>query len=167
VTHDMRIMKEEIFGPVVPIITVDSEEEAIRLANDSQFGLSASIWTLDRARGERMARRIEAGSVWINDHSYSHGACQCSWGGEKDSGIGRSHSKFGFYECTRIKHIGWDPSWAKQFWWHPYDESLGHAMEASAKLLYGRDDDKLGALRQGARPLAQVLKKISKGAFKR
>src|SRR3954452_13581148 len=98
VPHDMRIMREEIFGPVVPVITVDSEDEAIALANDSEFGLGASVWTLDRARGDRIARRLEAGMVWINDHMYSHGACSCSWGGVKDSGIGRSHSKFGFYE---------------------------------------------------------------------
>ena len=82
----MRIMKEEIFGPVVPIIVVDSEEEALRRANDSNFGLGASVWTKDRAKGERMARRIESGMVWINDHSYTHAACQCSWGGVKDSG---------------------------------------------------------------------------------
>src|SRR3954451_5347844 len=110
VTHDMRIMREEIFGPVVPIITVDSEEEAIQLANDSNFGLSASVWTLDREKGDRIARRLEAGSVWINDHMYSHGTCQCSWGGVKDSGIGRAHSKFGFYECVNVKHVAWEPS---------------------------------------------------------
>ena len=105
VTHDMRIMREEIFGPVLPIMTVDSEQEAIDLANDSQFGLGASVWTLDRDKGERMARQIQSGMVWINDHSYTHGACQCSWGGVKESGLGRSHSKFGFYECTNIKLV--------------------------------------------------------------
>ena len=105
VTHDMRIMREEIFGPVLPIVTVDSEQEAIDLANDSQFGLGASVWTLDRDKGERMARQIQSGMVWINDHSYSHGACQCSWGGVKESGLGRSHSKFGFYECANIKLV--------------------------------------------------------------
>ena len=103
VTHDMRIMREEIFGPVVPIVTVESEEEAIALANDSEFGLGASVWTLDRGRGERIARRIESGMVWINDHMYSHGACSCAWGGVKHSGLGRAHSKFGFYECVNVK----------------------------------------------------------------
>ncbi|HEX3324229.1 MAG TPA: aldehyde dehydrogenase family protein, partial [Solirubrobacterales bacterium] len=102
VTHAMRIMKEEIFGPVLPIVIVDSEQEAIDLANDSEFGLGASVWTRDRQKGERIARRIESGMVWINDHSFSHGACQCAWGGVKDSGVGRSHSKFGFYECVNI-----------------------------------------------------------------
>ena len=104
VTHEMRIMREEVFGPVLPIVVVDSEQEAIDLANDSEFGLGASVWTKDRQKGERIARRIESGMVWVNDHSFSHGACQCAWGGVKDSGVGRSHSKFGFYECVNIKH---------------------------------------------------------------
>src|SRR5205807_6927697 len=80
VRPDMRIMREEIFGPVVPITVVDSEEEAIELANDSEFGLGTSVWTMDRARGERISRRIETGMVWINDHMYSHGLCACAWG---------------------------------------------------------------------------------------
>src|ERR1700684_331418 len=65
VTPEMRIMREEIFGPVLPITVVDSEEEALALANDSRFGLGASVWTADRSRGERIAREIEAGMVWI------------------------------------------------------------------------------------------------------
>ena len=72
----MRIMREEIFGPVVPIMRVRDEEEAITLANDSEFGLGASVWTLDRDKGRRIARRLETGIVWINDHMYSHGAIQ-------------------------------------------------------------------------------------------
>lgn len=160
VTHQMRIMREEIFGPVLCVMTVDSEDEAIALANDSQFGLGASVWTLDRGRGERIARRIQAGMVWVNDHMYSHGACSCSWGGVKDSGLGRSHSKFGFYECVNIKHVSWDPSRAKNFWWHPYDGSLGRAMDASAKLLYGRDADKPEALRRGIRSYAGLAQKM-------
>jgi acyl-CoA reductase-like NAD-dependent aldehyde dehydrogenase len=160
VTHDMRIMREEVFGPVVPILTVSSEEEAIALANDSEFGLGASVWTLDRAKGERIARRIEAGSVWINDHMYSHGACQCSWGGVKHSGLGRSHSKFGFYECVNVKHVAWDPSRTRNFWWFPYDQSLGNGLHAAAQLLYGRDEDKREALKRGAAPLARLGRKM-------
>ncbi|MGZ4324185.1 MAG: aldehyde dehydrogenase family protein, partial [Solirubrobacteraceae bacterium] len=68
VTHDMRIMREEIFGPVLPIIVVNSEQEALTLANDSEFGLGASVWTSDRDKGERIASELEAGMVWINDH---------------------------------------------------------------------------------------------------
>ncbi len=155
VTHEMRIMREEIFGPVLPIVVVDSEQEAIDLANDSEFGLGASVWTKDRQKGERIARRIESGMVWINDHSFSHGACQCAWGGVKDSGVGRSHSKFGFYECVNIKMNAWEPGLTRDFWWHPYDRTLGEAVRASAKapLRQGRDPDQ-GAAR-GRRPAAQ------------
>jgi acyl-CoA reductase-like NAD-dependent aldehyde dehydrogenase len=159
VTHEMRIMKEEVFGPVVPIVVVDSEEEAIRLANDSEFGLGSSIWTKDRKKGERMAKQIEAGMVWINDHSFSHGACQCAWGGVKDSGLGRSHSKFGFYECVNIKQVAYEPGYTRDFWWQPYDETLGKAVQASAKLLYSRDGGRLAALRSGIGPLLEVGKR--------
>jgi acyl-CoA reductase-like NAD-dependent aldehyde dehydrogenase len=156
VTHEMRIMREEIFGPVLPIVVVDSEQEAIDRANDSEFGLGASVWTRDRARGERIARALESGMVWINDHSFSHGACQCSWGGVKNSGLGRSHSKFGFYECVDIKMNAWEPGLTRDFWWHPYDRALGEAVRASAKLLYGRGEVRAKALRDGARPLMRV-----------
>jgi acyl-CoA reductase-like NAD-dependent aldehyde dehydrogenase len=167
VTHDMRIMREEIFGPVVPIVTVRDEDEAIALANDSTFGLGASVWTMNRAKGERIAGRIQSGMVWINDHMFSHGACSCSWGGVKDSGIGRSHSKFGLYECVNVKLVTWEPSRTRDFWWHPYDEALGKAMQASAKLLYGRDADKPGALRRGLVPLARLGGKTLRDVLKR
>jgi acyl-CoA reductase-like NAD-dependent aldehyde dehydrogenase len=167
VRHDMRIMREEIFGPVVPIVTVENEEEAIRLANDSEFGLGASVWTTDRARGERMARRIESGMVWVNDHMYSHGAMSCSWGGVKDSGLGRSHSKFGFYECVNVKLVTWEPSRTRDFWWHPYDESLAKVAHAGAQLLYGRDADKAGALRRSLKPALRQARKALGGALRR
>jgi acyl-CoA reductase-like NAD-dependent aldehyde dehydrogenase len=159
VTHDMRIMNEEIFGPVLPVTKVASEEEAIKLANDSQFGLGASVWTRDRAKGERMAHQIESGMVWVNDHSFSHGACQCAWGGVKDSGLGRSHSKFGFYECVNIKQLAWEPGWARDMWWQPYDRKLGDAIRTSAQLLYSRNGNRLKALREGFRPLVEVTRR--------
>ncbi|MEA2387707.1 MAG: hypothetical protein QOG41_480 [Thermoleophilaceae bacterium] len=167
VRPDMRIMREEIFGPVIPITVVDSEEEAIALANDSEFGLGTSVWTLDRDKGERIAHRIETGMVWLNDHMYSHGLCACAWGGVKDSGIGRAHSKFGFYECVNIKQVAWEPSRLRNFWWHPYDESMGRALHASAQLLYGRDEDKRGALVKNVGPLIKLGQKSLRGAFRR
>jgi succinate-semialdehyde dehydrogenase/glutarate-semialdehyde dehydrogenase len=158
----MRIMREEIFGPVLPIVVVDSEQEAIDLANDSEFGLGASVWTKDRRRGARIARRIDSGMVWVNDHSFSHGACQCSWGGVKDSGLGRSHSKFGFYECVNIKMNAWEPGLTRDFWWHPYDQTLGDAVRASARILYGKGETRAKALREGAGPLLQIGRRTIK-----
>jgi acyl-CoA reductase-like NAD-dependent aldehyde dehydrogenase len=160
VAQDMRIMREEVFGPVVPIVAVRDEEEAIALANDSEFGLGASVWTADGDRGRRIARRLEAGSVWVNDHMYSHGAVQTSWGGVKSSGVGRTHSKFGFHECVNIKHVAHEPGRLRDFWWFPYDESLGLAVQAAAKLLYGRDADKRDALKAGAGPLARLGRRM-------
>jgi succinate-semialdehyde dehydrogenase/glutarate-semialdehyde dehydrogenase len=149
VTHEMRIMREEIFGPVLPIVVVGDEAEAVELANDSEFGLGASIWTRDRHKGERMARRIESGMVWINDHSFSHAAMQCAWGGVKDSGLGRSHSKFGLYECSEVKNVTWNPARSRDFWWHPYDATLGEAIRASAGLLYGGAGSRVKVIREG------------------
>ena len=147
--------------------SVDSEDEAVALANDSQFGLGASVWTSDRSKGERVARELEAGMVWINDHMFSHGACQCSWGGVKESGLGRTHSKFGLYECVNIKLRVWEPSTVRDAWWHPYDETLGRAFRQAATILYGRPSIRAGALRAGIGPLARVGSRLARDALKR
>ncbi len=160
VNHDMRIMNEEIFGPVVTVMGVGSDEEALRLANDSEFGLGASVWTGDRQRGERIGDQIESGMVWINDHMFTHGACQCTWGGVKDSGLGHSHSKFGFYECVDIKLVTYERGLARNFWWHPYDQTFLDAIRSSAKLLYGKGGERLEGLREGAAPLAKVSRRV-------
>jgi succinate-semialdehyde dehydrogenase/glutarate-semialdehyde dehydrogenase len=167
VTHDMRIMREEIFGPVLPIIVVDSEDEAVTLANDSEFGLGASVWTSDRAKGERFAKELDAGMVWINDHMFSHGACQCSWGGVKQSGLGRTHSKFGLYECVNVKLRVWEPSVVRDPWWHPYDETLGRALQHATTVLYGRPSIRAGALRTGMAPLLKLGARLARDAVSR
>jgi succinate-semialdehyde dehydrogenase/glutarate-semialdehyde dehydrogenase len=167
VTHQMRIMREEIFGPVLPIMVVDSEDEAVAMANDSDFGLGASVWTADRAKGERFARELDAGMVWINDHMFSHGACQCSWGGVKQSGLGRTHSKFGLYECVNVKLRVWEPSRLRDPWWHPYDETLGRALRQAGTVLYGRPSIRAGALRAGMRPMLKVGARLARDAVKR
>jgi acyl-CoA reductase-like NAD-dependent aldehyde dehydrogenase len=136
VDHSMPIMREETFGPVVPIMPFDDEQEAIALANDSEYGLGASVWTRDVRRGVRIARRLEAGSVWINDHMYSHAACQLPWGGAKRSGIGVTHSREGIRACTRATLIGVDRGRLPVAWWHPYDGRLRAGFPALLDALY-------------------------------
>ena len=103
VNHSMKIMKEETFGPITCIMKVSGEDEAIELANDSEYGLTASVWTSDLKRGELIARRLEAGTVEINRHGMSKAGCP--WGGYKKSGIGRIYSKEGIREFCNVKHV--------------------------------------------------------------
>jgi succinate-semialdehyde dehydrogenase/glutarate-semialdehyde dehydrogenase len=88
VNHEMRIMREETFGPVLPIMRVHDEEEAIRLANDSSYGLSGTVWTRNKHKGLEIAQRIDSGSVCVNDISVTYGAQEAPFGGLKQSGIG-------------------------------------------------------------------------------
>ncbi len=105
--------------------------------------------------------------VWINDHMFTHAACQCPWGGIKDSGLGRTHSKFGLYECVNVKLRTWEPSTIRDPWWHPYDETLGKALRQSATMLYGRPSIRAGALREGAMPLLKLGMRLFAGAHVR
>ena len=120
-TNNMRPMQEETFGPTLPIATFKTEEEAIRLANDSEFGLTASVWTRDRARGRRVAEKIEAGSVCINEVLYTHGIGQTPWGGFKNSGRGRTHGREGLMELVQPQHIHINRiALLPDAWWMPY-----------------------------------------------
>ncbi|MCH7598764.1 MAG: aldehyde dehydrogenase family protein [Myxococcales bacterium] len=89
VTHDMQIMVDETFGPILPIMRVKDEDEAIRLANDSHYGLGATIWTSDNQRAVRLAQKIESGSVCINDMTITYGCLEAPFGGRKSSGVGQ------------------------------------------------------------------------------
>lgn len=121
VTNDMRAMQEETFGPTLPIATFKTEEEAIRLANDSEFGLTASVWTANLARGERVARQVEAGSVCVNEVLYTHGIGQTPWGGFKNSGRGRTHGREGLMELVQPQHIHLNKlALVPDAWWMPY-----------------------------------------------
>ena len=148
---------------MLPIVTVESEDEAIALANDSEFGLGASVWTMNRAKGERIAERLESGMVWINDHMFSHGACSCSWGGVKDSGLGRSHSKFGLLGVRehQARHLG--ALAHPRLLVAPLRRLAGQGDERLGQLLYGRDADKPAALREGAVPAAEGRAPVAQG----
>jgi acyl-CoA reductase-like NAD-dependent aldehyde dehydrogenase len=95
VTHDMDVMRDETFGPVIPIMKVRDEEDALRLANDSRYGLDASVWTKDLARGARIARRVQSGAVCVNDVMVNYAVTEAPMGGWKESGIGQRHGKGG------------------------------------------------------------------------
>ena len=98
-------MQEETFGPTLPIATFTTEEEAIRLANDSEFGLTASVWTAITLKANESPRQIEAGSVCVNEVLYTHGIGQTPWGGFKNSGRGRTHGREGLMELVQPQHI--------------------------------------------------------------
>ena len=120
-SNDMRPMQEETFGPTLPIATFKTEEEAIALANDSEFGLTASVWTRDYSRGRRVAEQIEAGSVCINEVLYTHGIGQTPWGGFKNSGRGRTHGLEGLMELVQPQHIHTNRiAVLPDAWWFPY-----------------------------------------------
>ncbi len=121
VNHSMTIMRDETFGPVLPVMTFKTEDEAVKLANDSIFGLTASVWTKDIARGRRLAERIEAGTVMVNEVVYTHGLAQTPWGGVKDSGYGRTHGRLGLLELVHAQHIHVNRiSFLPDLWWFHY-----------------------------------------------
>ena len=139
VTHEMKIMREETFGPVLPVMAFDTDAEAIRLANDSDFGLAASVWTRDRARAETMARQMHAGTVMINDAVSCYGISEAPHGGVKASGIGRTHGRFGLEEMLRIKYVDSDllPG-IKKPWWYGYGTGLASAAQGFLDFQYAR-----------------------------
>jgi len=152
VTNEMRLMREETFGPVLPVAPFDSDEDAVRLANDSNFGLAASVWTGDRQRGEAMAARVQAGTVMLNDMISCFGIAEAPHGGFKQSGIGRTHGELGLQEMVRVKYVDVDrmPR-MKKVWWFPYGTRYQRQMGDFADLLFAQTwRTKLkGALRSG------------------
>ena len=103
VTADMRLAREEVFGPIAPVLVVADEEHAVALANDSEFGLGGSIWTRDLERGRRLARRLECGAVFVNHFTKSDP--RMPFGGVKNSGLGRELARYGLLEFVNIKGV--------------------------------------------------------------
>lgn len=138
VTDDMEILREETFGPVLPMVPVADVDEAIRRANDSKFGLTASGWTRSRAMAERLQRELDAGVVTINDHAVAFGETTGSWGGVRESGIGRAHGEFGLHELVNVKYVMRDPGTDDASpWFYPYDEDFDAFLGAALPMMYG------------------------------
>jgi acyl-CoA reductase-like NAD-dependent aldehyde dehydrogenase len=139
VTNDMRLMQEETFGPLLPVAPFDNDDEAVRLANESDFGLAASVWTSSRQRGEAMAARIKAGTVMLNDMISCFGIAEAPHGGFKQSGIGRTHGEMGLEEMVQVKYVDTDlmPR-MKKVWWFAYGAPYAQQMGGFAALLFGR-----------------------------
>jgi acyl-CoA reductase-like NAD-dependent aldehyde dehydrogenase len=139
VDHTMQIMREETFGPVLPIMKVKSVEEALHLANDSIYGLAASVWTRDKALGRKMARQLEAGNVCVNDCIANYMAIEAPYGGMKESGLGRRHGEWGLRQFCQPQTVLVDRfGLKKEPFWYPYSEKMARLIERSMRLLYRR-----------------------------
>jgi succinate-semialdehyde dehydrogenase/glutarate-semialdehyde dehydrogenase len=160
VTPEMRVIKEETFGPVLPVAAFDTETEAIALANSGEFGLAASVWTRNRAQGEAIARQIKAGTVMVNDMISCFGISEAPHGGLKQSGIGRTHGEMGLAEMVQVKYIDSDllPNMRK-VWWYGYGGQFQRQIEAMVQMTFGRGIaaklrgaiGSIGALRRNSR----------------
>lgn len=157
VDHRMKIMRDETFGPVLPVMTFKTEDEAVRLANDSVFGLTASVWTRDIARGRRIAEQVAAGTVMVNEVLYTHGIAQTPWGGVKESGYGRTHGRAGLLELVNPHHIHVNRfSSLPDLWWFRYDPSAGKLFHGLANYFT------TGSLTRTARLFPAMLRRLLK-----
>ncbi len=138
VDHSMRCMREETFGPTLPVMSVRDAEQAIELANDGPYGLQASIWTGDVERGRELARRVEAGSVCVNDAQVNYAALELPMGGWKESGMGSRHGADGIRKYTRRQSVLLTPAYApsRELHFLPYNptvtRTVGETMAALA-----------------------------------
>jgi len=138
VTQGMAIMREETFGPVLPILRVRDEAEAIRLANDSAYGLTASLWTRDRPRALAMARRLEAGSVCINDAGVTYGALEAPFGGMKTSGVGCVNGEEGLRGfCHAQPIIVQRFGGRREAVWYPHSRETEQTLRKAMHWLWG------------------------------
>jgi acyl-CoA reductase-like NAD-dependent aldehyde dehydrogenase len=139
VDHTMACMREETFGPTIPIMRVADVEEAIRLANDSEYGLQASVYTKDSKKAGAIAARLEAGAVTINDSQVNYTVFDAPMGGWKSSGIGVRHGAAGIREYCRPQSVLYNPLALKRdIHMFPYSPRGSRLMGRLVRMLYGR-----------------------------
>ncbi|HYI37669.1 MAG TPA: aldehyde dehydrogenase family protein, partial [Thermoleophilaceae bacterium] len=139
VDHSMKCMTEETFGPTLPIMRVKDSEEALALANDSEYGLQASVWTKDADRGEQLASRLEAGAANVNEHQLNYLALEAPMGGWKSSGLGTRHGPDGIRKYTRKQVSVIAPrGMKKELFMYPYKARRTRFLGGLLKLLNGR-----------------------------
>ena len=139
VNLDMAVMREETFGPVVVLTRVRDEDEAVRRANEDGFNLTASVWTKDHRKGVRLAQRIRAGAVLVNEvGAVGDGVPWMPWGGVGESGYGRINGPHGLREFTFPVHVGRKILPGKSVWWYPYDEPTTEALRATIEMFAAR-----------------------------
>jgi len=138
VDHTMELMTEETFGPVMAIMAVDGPEEAIKLANDSPYGLNSSVWSSDPALADSIANRLRAGNVCINDCLVSYGVPALPFGGVKQSGIGRVHGEEGLREFSQTKSVlASRVQLPREPWWFPVPKGMDNLGIRSLRLRFG------------------------------
>lgn len=136
-TPEMRVVAEETFGPVLPVVRVKDVDEAVRLANDSRYGLNASIWTRDLARGQQIVERLEAGTIFINNHAITGAMPFAPWTGVKESGYGVANSEFALHTFVRPRTVFVDRGKKPDPWWLPADALLAEVAERLARAQLG------------------------------
>jgi len=138
VTHEMDLMRHETFGPVVAIMRVSDEEEALRMANDSVYGLNGNVWTRDKAKGFRIAERMQTGGVCINDMALTYGVPEAPFGGVKESGVGQVNGKLGLRGYCHLHPMLVDRFGGKTIQGgYPYTAKNLDGMKKFAKFLWG------------------------------
>lgn len=135
---DAKALTEESFGPLLPLVSFETESEAVELANDSEFGLSASVWSKDLKRAYRVAKKLQTGNVSINNVMLTEGNPALPFGGVKNSGFGRYKGEFGFYSFTNIKSILIDKDSKKiEANWYPYTKEKYQLFDKLTQALFG------------------------------
>ena len=148
------VVRNEIFGPVVTIHRFSTEDEAIALANDNRFALCGSVWTKDLEKGKRIASKLNAGTIDVNNSTYTFGLPATPWGGRYESGFGITHGDIGFTELMHPHHIHVDTEkYPNEMWWMPYNEEKTAVLEIMMRKSFGDERFTLRDLKRALRIL--------------